>query len=153
MTILELGCGAGIPSLVSCHFANNQHDSCANTTTSTKRMRVIASDQSQRTLQHVANVASLNGCHNLELKSLPWGKHVEDNEASSADNNIKADILLASKVVYNHESVASLVETIDRFLAKPHGKAYVALRRDRPGVHTFFRTDMPRAGFVMLVRI
>jgi predicted nicotinamide N-methyase len=154
-TILELGCGAGIPCLVSCHFANNQHDSSANNTTSTEKVRVIASDQSHRTLQHVANVASVNGCHNLELKSLPWGKCIEDdvNEAFLAEDDVKADILLASEVVYSHESVPSLVETIDRFLAKPHGKAYVALRRDRPGVHTFFRTEMPRAGFVMLDRI
>lgn len=125
-TTLELGCGCGLPSLVVAAQSG--------------AARVVATDMEDGTLQQLEQVARLNsiGPHQLELFKLNWKDHDETLE--------KADLILASDVIYHNSMVPPLVKTIERYLAKG-GKAYLALRNTRQGVSTLWQEAMPAAGF------
>ena len=135
-TVLELGCGMGVPSLVSVKY--DAH-------------RVVATDMEDKTLQQLDEVAKRNDCQDrIELLKLNWNdsSNDEENEHQST-RDLKADVILASDVIYHDQMVDSLVETIDRYLSKPDGSVYIALRNTRQGVSRFWKEAMPAAGFVL----
>lgn len=130
-TVLELGCGCGLPSLVAANYGAS---------------RVIASDMEDGTLQQLDQVARLNAIHSetLELIKLNWKDDHSDVE--------KVDLILASDVIYHEQMVVPLVKTIDAFLSTK-GKAYLSLRTTRQGVSSFWQDAMPAAGFQLVESI
>ena len=141
-TVLELGCGMGVPSLVSVKYGAS---------------RVIATDMEDKTLQQLDEVAKRNSCQDqLELCKLNWndsnGKHKNSDNRHHPLHDGAADVILASDVIYHDQMVDSLVQTIDRYLSSD-GTAYIALRNTRQGVRRFWREAMPEAGFVLMQSI
>lgn len=138
-TILELGCGSAIPSLVSCAYANQR--------TNKHEMKIIASDQEERTLQNLQAIAKMNNCSQLEVDQIHWTK--SGPQSTTLPPDFRADIIVASEVIYSHETVPLLVKTINGYLAHhSHARVYVALRATRPGANPFRREAMANAGFV-----
>lgn len=139
-TVLELGCGMGVPSLVA---AKNGAS------------RVIATDMEDKTLQQLDEVAKRNNCQDqLELSKLNW----HDSYDEAGDNRhhplykLLVDIILASDVIYHDQMVDSLVQTIDKYLSKA-GTLYIALRNTRQGVRRFWQEALPDAGFKLVQSI
>lgn len=131
-SVLELGCGCGLPSLVAAR---------------TGASRVVATDMEDATLAQLDAVVKLNRdgkMVDLELAKLNWKNHDPNVDRSS--------VILASDVIYHEEMVAPLVDTIDRYLDQG-GKAYLALRNTRQGVQTFWKDAMPHAGFRLIETI
>ena len=158
ITILELGCGgSAIPSLTSCRYsdrffnnttANGKNDASAAVDSSS--LRIIATDQTEKTLQHLGRVAALNQCSRLERYTLQWGDDQETDDGPL--HNVQADLIVASDMIYSHATVPLLVQTIQRYLA-PHGTAYIAVREGRPGVYAFHAEKMPQAGFTLSEKV
>ena len=134
-TVLELGCGMGVPSLVSVKYGARN---------------VIATDMEDTTLQQLDEVAKRNNCQDqLDLYKLHWSDNKTGNDSEHQPlHNVAADVVLASDVIYHDHMVESLVQTIDRYLSND-GKAYIALRNTRQGVRRFWQEAMPTAGFVL----
>jgi len=121
-TVLELGCGAALPSLVASRLGAS---------------RVIATDVAPAMLQQVQNQASQNDCP-VKVIKLDW----DDDETVE---RIQADVLLAADVIYGVSQVPALVGTVDRHLAS-EGSAVIATREGRRGIEEF-RLLMDQRGF------
>lgn len=134
-TVLELGCGMGVPSLVSVKYGARN---------------VIATDMEDKTLQQLDEVATRNNCQDqLDLAKLHWSdSNIENDNEHQPLHNVAADVVLASDVIYHDQMVEPLVQTIDRYLSND-GKAYIALRNTRQGVRRFWQEAMLTAGFVL----
>lgn len=140
-TVLELGCGLGIPSMIASSLGAS---------------RVIATDFEDTTLQHLDHLAQINDCHNLELYKLDWKDDNKNHPLFQDEENDfeGANIILASDVIYSHNMVQPLVQTIDRFsTSSSEGKVYLALRDTREGVIEFCHHAMPNSGFVQVETI
>lgn len=121
---LELGCGGGVPSLVACKYG---------------AATVVATDFESATLQHMDYHAHTNLCEKIDVRQVDWG-HLDPND------DYRADVILASDVVYGISQVPVLVKTIQHYLA-PGGNVYIATRDGRRGVAEF-RAAMAIAEFI-----
>lgn len=116
--VLELGCGGGTASMVASKYG------AAN---------VLATDMEVTTLDHADRHAKLNGCKNdnkFDLQLLDW------EYPSLHDDDYRADVILASDVIYGMTQVPHLFATIERYLTD-EGVAYIATRDGRRGVKEF----------------
>jgi len=138
-TVLELGCGCGLPSIVAAKYGAS---------------RVMATDMEAKTLQQLDQVAILNNCQDkLELYQMNWYDSIPTTEKGNDEPpDFQADIVMASDVIYADAMVTPLVHTVRKYL-KPGGKAYFSLRNTREGVQPFWQEAMPQAGFVLVETI
>ena len=113
--ILELGCGGGAPSMVASKYG---------------AIHVVSSDFEMTTLQHMDLHIQINDCQrNMELRKLDW-EHLDNND------DYKADVIIASDILYGVSKVQALVKTIDKYLS-PDGSLFMATRDSRPGMEEF----------------
>lgn len=139
--VLELGCGIGLPSLVSSRILMGGH---GDETIDDRRCKVMATDFSNMALQHVGHHAELNNVRPvLSTHFLDWENH--DNNT----NIMEADIIVASDVIYGINAVLSFVNTIQRYL-KHDGISLVlvAARDGRRGINEFLLA-MEQAEFIL----
>lgn len=173
-TILELGSGGAVPSLiVACQQER------ITTSTGPRRRKIIATDYRSVTLAHVQYHSSLNPCQQLygnSLSSLQYHQqprrpvletyHVDwedglGQERLMAQHVGRPDVILAADVIYDRALVPALVETIERFLSgsslsddnngsdnKPFGTLILAARDGREGLVEFH--DLMRKQFVLV---
>ena len=164
-TVLELGCGIALPSLVTCRLG---------------AARVIASDFREATLAHVLYQAEQNKCLSayFEEASLDWESHLVDRshdtkKYSTTENeryanfnvdsgakisgneigSVEVDIIVAADVICGLSLVPALVATIDAHLrhidskvtenmslpqpVPPPPQVVVATRHGRRGITEF----------------
>jgi predicted nicotinamide N-methyase len=114
-TVMELGCGGAVPSLVACHLGASQ---------------VISTDFRQATLDHVRYHAEQNKC-DLTAHLIDWE---DPNKVLRKD----VDVLLAADVIYGVSLVPPLVMTIEKYLAKD-GTLVIATRDGRRGIAEFLQ--------------
>jgi predicted nicotinamide N-methyase len=113
--VLELGCGGGAPSMVASKYGARH---------------VLATDFEVTTLQHMDRHIQLNDCQsNMELRRLDW-------ESLDDSDEYRADVILASDIVYGVGKLTALVNTIDTYLS-PDGSLFLATRDGRLGVDEF----------------
>jgi 2-polyprenyl-3-methyl-5-hydroxy-6-metoxy-1,4-benzoquinol methylase len=122
-TVMELGCGGAIPSLIVAGHLGPA--------------RVIATDFRTATLEHVQYHANTN-----KIK-LPIETYQVDWEDGSSQDNLmqytgQPDILLAADVIYGLALVSPLVQTIQRYLPRHMDARLILTTRDgREGVKEF----------------
>lgn len=127
---MELGCGGGAPSLVACKYGATH---------------MVATDFEHSTLQRMVHHATRNDCPDLEVRFLEW-EHLPD------DDDYKADIVMASDVIYGPANIPAFIQTVDKYLATIGGVFYFATRNGRQGIDELLQR-MPEAGFVESERI
>lgn len=96
-SVLEFGCGLGLPSLVA----------------SSLGYRVIASDYDDDALAFVALSFERNGLPAPDLRFIDWRRHYPD---------LVLDAIVAAEVLYERRSVEPIARFIESHLA-PHGVA------------------------------
>ena len=163
-TVLELGCGIALPSLVACRLGST---------------RVIASDFREATLAHVLYQAGQNNCRSayFEVASLDWESHLIDHRKDTMQSfstesdrstlstitsgdtineneatGFEVDVIVAADVIYGLSLVPAIVATIDAHLRKldnnitddassppsvPPPQVVVATRDGRRGITEF----------------
>jgi len=92
-TVLELGAGLGLPSLVASRFAK----------------AVTCTDHAPEAIDFVELSAAHNGLRNFKAAILDWNQVPED---------IEADVVLLSDINYEPEAFAVLKNMVQCFLAK-----------------------------------
>jgi predicted nicotinamide N-methyase len=112
-TVMELGCGGAVPSMVSYHLGAS---------------RVLSTDFRQATLDHVRYHADQNKC-SLDVELVDW----EDAERIPS---LRPDVILAADVIYGVALVPPLVKTIEKYLS-PDGILVIATRDGRGGISEF----------------
>jgi predicted nicotinamide N-methyase len=135
-TVMELGCGTAVPSLVV---------AC-----SLEPSRVIATDFRSATLSHVHYHGTINqDCTSRNGRDSERGRRpvpietyrVNWEDGTSQERLIERhtgypDVILAADVIYGVALVPALVETISRFLPR-HGRLILATRDGRLGIPEF----------------
>lgn len=133
-TVMELGCGSAVPSLVV---------ACVSDAS-----RAIATDYRSATLAHVQYHAAMNqNCPISRLSEtgeravLIETYRVDWEDGTSQERLIQQhtgypDVILAADVIYGVELVPALVETVKRFLPR-HGRLILATRDGRLGIPEF----------------
>jgi predicted nicotinamide N-methyase len=145
-TVLELGCGSAVPSLIV---------ACTS-----EASRVIATDYRSATLAHVQYHSMINQ-HRPTSGDGPTQSErkrpaviietfmVDWEDGPSQERLIQRhtgypDVIIAADVIYGVELVPVLVETIKRFLPR-HGRLIVATRDGRLGIPEFL--DLLKSDF------
>lgn len=111
--VLELGCGAAIPSMVSHRL---------------EAADVIASDFRQQALEQVQYHAQMNDCL-VQTELVDW-------ETQSTLVDLHPEIVLAADVIYGLALVYPLVQTIQNILPKD-SSLLIATRDGRTGIPEF----------------
>ena len=168
-TVLELGCGSALPSLVAYRLGSK---------------RVIATDFRRATLSHVSYHAEQNNCRSptFEVASLDWENHLKNRSQDTEDPEQQSqrhdgsgwneavysrqvDIILAADVIYGTSWIPALVATIDTHLrynddiktpstlqaapVPPPPQVVIATRDGRRGIKEFRQLiTSPRYDFV-----
>ena len=125
-TVMELGCGAAVPSLV---IARNDFGA----------ERVIATDFRSMTLAQVEYHAKINNISStmIETYRLDWQNEYQQNELIQQDTG-KPDIILAADVIYGLDLVSALAQTIERFLSRrKDSRLILAAKEGREGIEEF----------------
>lgn len=112
--VLELGCGAALPSLVAHQLGASQ---------------VVATDFRLPTLEHVQYHAQINKNSPIHVEAIDW----RDFETLP---EFQPDVILAADVIYGIALVEPLVETIQNILPK-YGVLILATRDGRSGIAEF----------------
>ena len=122
-TILELGAGAGLPSLVSAiHGAKH----------------VVVTDYPDADLVenlqwNVDHCALLPQARNIEAKGYLWGAETDKIVSGLPDGEDKFDILILADLLFNHSEHRKLVATVQQTLKRsPEAKALVFFTPYRP---------------------
>lgn len=92
-TVLELGAGLGLPSLVASRYASS----------------VICTDHAPEAIDFARLSAEKNGLTNFHAAVLDWNDLPEE---------IQPDVVLLSDINYEPEAFAALKKLVQRFLAK-----------------------------------
>lgn len=122
-TVLELGAGAGLPSLVSAlHGAKH----------------VVVTDYPDAELVenlrwNIDHCAQLPTPSNIEAKGYLWGAQTTDLTSGLPDGNKKFDLLILADLLFNHSEHTKLVSTVQQTLKQePGAQALVFFTPYRP---------------------
>ncbi len=91
-TVLEIGAGLGLPSLICAQEAGS----------------VLCTDQSVDAIAYARASATLNGLENFRVQTFDW---------TSEDAPIACELLLLSDINYAPESFASIIALLDAYIA------------------------------------
>jgi nicotinamide N-methyltransferase len=121
--VLELGAGAGLPSLV-CAINGAQ--------------RVVVTDYPDAELienlrYNINHCELLPSLQNIVAEGYLWGAPIQDIIQHLPNTDEAFDVLILADLLFNHSEHAKLIKTVQLTLKKsPHSKAYVFFTPYRP---------------------
>ena len=130
--ILELGSGLGLVGLAYYHYAadsRNRNNDTFTLVLTDVALPLLELNVAQNTTAH----GHLNNSARIECQVLKWGNNNKNNILPHS-----FDLLLASDVLYNVDSIPALVETIHSTLVLQGGTILLAVRWRKPHLEREF---------------